>query len=290
MVLATFLTVLALFSLFCISRRVDRAESQTASPDAQHGLLLQHEDIDTDGDVFQDDQDEFGANFIPAQAGSAVQPVLPSARVSMPVQCPPDSHNDTVAAKYAKYPNLLRDAMLYSGSGQDLVRVLGRAKRLSRDLSQKAQPSKNTDAFRVMVIGGSGRCETKFRRRQIADPTYLYCLQFRIVEELIGPSAGTPMLCAGCPKPFRLATWQTNRSLPTASSISPSLQLARFSIATVGGVSLFCGGSIRHSSGAKDQISLSSKQASTTLSHQWTLQASEQLNRTRRISGVSCGS
>lgn len=157
--LASLFVILALFSLFLVNSHVDRVRTVT-SPSHEQDLLFQDEDIDSDSDLFRGEADEFSGNAQHRIAISATGPAVQSAKSHFPLSCPTSQYNGTVAAKYLKYPSLIKDSVLHSGSGDDLVRVLRRAQRLSSNLSEKGQPGRaaeGNDAFRVMVIGGSGK-------------------------------------------------------------------------------------------------------------------------------------
>lgn len=127
----------------------DEYQQPPAWPDAQE-VLFQDEELDRDGDALSDE--DFPANSHDGLAPYADQPTR------LPFSCSASKPNGTsVATKYAKYPGLLKRSLLHAGSSEDLIRVMRRAAGLSQSWASTGKASGASDAFRVMVIGGSGQ-------------------------------------------------------------------------------------------------------------------------------------
>lgn len=134
-----------LFLYFDQGHHRDLQSRKAGPPDIWDGLLFQGEDVDSDGDALHENGPE-----------AYVQDANSASSDQLPFSCPAYKSNGTIAAKYANTPNLLKRSILHAGSGSDLTRVLRRAARLSKSWKTAPRDQTANDAFRVLVMGGSG--------------------------------------------------------------------------------------------------------------------------------------
>lgn len=146
--LTAFVTLLCLFVLSLKpSDHVQRTEHTSSS--IWDKLLFQEDEGDDDGGLIGlDDNSEA---YLQDAKLEDLQP--------RQAFCPPLSSNLSIAAKYGETPSLIRRSVLHASSGQALARILQRAKSMSDSWRSTQKAAFEGQAFRVMVIGGSGeRC------------------------------------------------------------------------------------------------------------------------------------
>ncbi|KAK9894864.1 hypothetical protein P389DRAFT_196942 [Cystobasidium minutum MCA 4210] len=146
----------ALLCLFAISARssdhLRRQASQSSS--IWDNLLFQEEDVDTEIEATLPEPDIVP---YPQQRQHGSGPLSHKLEHSLAELCSSSQANTSITAKYNSKRGFLRRSLLYAGSGNDLRKVLQRARMLSETWlsSQASQGGDAAKAFRVMVIGGS---------------------------------------------------------------------------------------------------------------------------------------
>ena len=142
--------------------------------DLWHRLLFQH-DEDDEQETWEEaneeteliiatrdaEQDQDEPSY--AHHEQLILPIVdaqPAGDIKLPFPCSVSRGGaiNATSSKYESTPSFLRRSLLHAGSGEDVRRVLKRAVRLSRAWQAGLTlPKGEGDAFRVMVLGGSGK-------------------------------------------------------------------------------------------------------------------------------------